>query len=154
MQRTFIMLKPGCLNRGMLGKIVSRFEDKGLKLVGMKMMKLEDAMLQEHYSHLADKPFFPRIVEFMKKSPVVATVWEGKDSVDVVRKLCGVTNSREAAPGTIRGDFSISIQANIVHASDSVETAEAEIKGFFKDEELFNWERVDLPYLYSKDEVE
>ena len=154
MQRTFVMLKPDALNRGLVGKAIARFEDKGLKLVAMKMLRLDDEMLKVHYAHLADKPFFPKIVEFMKRSPVVASVWEGKDSVEVVRKLCGVTNAREAAPGTIRGDYSMSIQANLVHASDSEETAKAEIARFFTDAELFEWESAAEKYKYSKDEVE
>ena len=154
MQRTFVLFKPDAMNRGLVGKSVARFEDKGLKLVGMKMLRMDDEMLKVHYAHLADKPFFPGIVEFMKRSPVVATVWEGKDAVDVVRKMCGVTNAREAAPGTIRGDYAMSIQSNLVHASDSEENAKEEVARFFTDAELFDWESVAVNYKYSKDEVE
>ncbi|MCK4327854.1 MAG: nucleoside-diphosphate kinase [Candidatus Diapherotrites archaeon] len=154
MQRTFVMLKPDVMNRGLIGKVVARFEDKGLKPVGMKMLRLDDETLKVHYAHLADKPFFPGIVEFMKRSPVVATVWEGKEAIEVGRKLCGVTNAREAAPGTIRGDYSMSIQANLVHASDSEEMARQEIARFFTDSELFGWESALVAYQYSKDEVE
>lgn len=154
MQRTFIMFKPDAMNRGLIGKCVTRLEDKGLKLVGMKMLRMDDETLKVHYAHLADKPFFPGIVEFMKRSPVVATVWEGKEAVDVVRKICGVTNAREAAPGTIRGDYAMSIQANLVHASDSAEAAKEEIARFFTGAELFEWESAVANYKYSKDEVE
>lgn len=153
MQHTFVMFKPDALNRGLVGELVNRFERKGLKLIGMKMIRFDDALVKEHYAHLADKPFFPGIVEYIKRSPVVVSVWEGKESVEVVRKICGVTNGRDADAGTIRGDYSMSIQSNLVHASDSVENAEEEVKRFFKDEELFNWERSDFNYLYSKDEV-
>ncbi len=153
MERTFVMLKPDCLNRAMLGKVISRLEEKGLKLIGMKMLRFNDAIAKEHYAHLASKPFFPSIVEFMKRSPVVATAWEGKDAVEVVRKAVGATNGREAPPGTIRGDYSMSVQANLIHASDSKETAKKEIGRFFKDEELFEWEPAAISYTYSASEV-
>ena len=153
MERTFVMLKPDCLNRAMLGKVISRLENKGLKLVAMKMVRFDDALAREHYAHLADKPFFPTIAEFMKKSPVVATVWEGKDAISVVRKLVGATNGRDALPGTIRGDYSMSVQANLVHASDSPETASKEIERFFGNNELFEWEPAEFGYTYSKGEV-
>jgi len=153
MERTFVMLKPDCLNRAMLGKVIGRLEDKGLKLIGMKMMYFDDALAKEHYAHLAGRPFFPSIVEFMKRSPVVATVWEGKDAISTVRKLVGATNGREALPGTIRGDYSMSVQANLVHASDSTEAAAREISRFFGKDELFNWNPSCLGYTYSKEEV-
>jgi len=146
------MLKPDAVSRGILGKIVSRLEDKGLVLAGCKMMRLDDAILDKHYSHLKDKPFFAGIKSFMKSGPVIAMVWQGKEAVNVVRSLCGVTNSREAAPGTIRGDYALSIQCNVIHASDSVETAEREIPMYFSNNELFDYKRADNEFLYSSDE--
>ncbi len=152
MEQTFVLLKPDAVQRGLLGKIVSRLEEKGLQLVGMKMIYLDDALLDEHYAHLKDKPFFPGIKTFMKSGPCIASVWQGKEAVDVVRQLCGVTNSRKALPGTIRGDLGVSMQANLIHASDSVETAKVEVKRFFKKDELFHYSKVLDPFLYSKDE--
>lgn len=152
MEQTFVLLKPDAVQRGLLGAVMSRLEGKGLQLVGVKMMQLDDALLEQHYAHLKDKPFFPGIVSFMKSAPVVACVWQGKDAVEVVRQLCGVTNSRKAAPGTIRGDFSMSMQANLIHASDSPETAKAEVRRFFKKDELFHFHSALDPFVYSKDE--
>ncbi|MFL5734735.1 MAG: nucleoside-diphosphate kinase [Chloroflexia bacterium] len=152
MERTLVLLKPDALQRGLIGEITSRFERKGLKLVGMKMMKLDDALLDEHYSHLSHLPFFGDIKRFMMLAPVIAVCWEGVDCVETVRRLCGVTKSREAAPGTIRGDLGMSIQANLVHASDSLETAGKEVPRFFKDEELFDYDWTLLPYLYTRQE--
>lgn len=153
-EQTLVIVKPDALNRGLLGEIVTRFERKGLKIAAMKMIQLNDDLLAEHYSHLADKPFFPRIASFMKSCPVVVMVLEGLEVVNSVRFITGETMGRKADAGTIRGDFSMSIQANIVHASDSVENAVSEIKRFFKDEELFIWERTDLEMLYAEDERE
>jgi nucleoside-diphosphate kinase len=152
MERTLVLLKPDALQRGLIGEILSRFEKKGLKLIGLKMMNLQDALLDEHYSHLNHLPFFGDIKRFMMLSPVVAVCLEGVDCVEAVRKLCGVTKAREAAPGTIRGDFGMSIQANLVHASDSLETALKEVPRFFKDEELFEYNWQILPFLYTKQE--
>lgn len=152
MEQTFVLLKPDAVQRGLLGKITSRLEDKGLQLVGMKMIQLDDAVLDVHYAHLKDKPFFAGIKTFMKSAPCIGSVWQGKEAVEVVRLLCGVTNSRKAAPGTIRGDFSVSMQANLIHASDSLETAKLEVKRFFKKEELFHYQKAVDAFLYSKDE--
>lgn len=153
-ERTLIIIKPDALNRSLVGEIITRFERKGLKIVAMKMLRLDDKILAEHYSHLADKPFFPRIANFMKKWPVIAMAVEGLEAVDSVRLLAGETLGRKADAGTIRGDFSMSIQANVVHASDSVENAEKEVARFFKPEELHAWERIDLEVLYAEDERE
>ncbi len=131
MERTLVLIKPDALSRGLVGEITTRFERKGLLLVGCKMMTLDEAVLAEHYAHLVDKPFYPRIAEFMSGLPVVAQCWEGVDAVRVVREMTGVTNSREAAPGTIRGDLGIEIQENLVHGSDSAESAERELALFF-----------------------
>ena len=116
------------------------------------MIQLDAALLREHYSHLADKPFFPTIAEFMSRTPVLALCLEGLEAVEVCRKLCGVTNSRKAEPGTIRGDLGMSMQANLVHASDSVQTARAEVARFFKDGELFDYEPALIAYQYASDE--
>jgi len=153
-EKTLIIIKPDALNRSLVGEIINRFEKKGLKISGMKMMRLTDELLDEHYHHLADKPFFPRIKEFMKQCPVIVMVLEGLEAVESVRLISGETLGRKADAGTIRGDFSMSVQANIVHASDSVENAQKEVKRFFKDEELFEWERKDLEVIYAEDERE
>ena len=153
MERTLILIKPDAIQRGLAGAVLSRFESKGLQLVGVKMMQLTDELLREHYAHIADKPFFPGIANFMKSSPVIAVCVEGLDCVDTVRRLCGVTKAREAEVGTIRGDFAMSIQTNIVHASDSLENAKAEVKRFFKEEELFDYNMVLATNVYSTDEL-
>ncbi|MEA5128606.1 MAG: nucleoside-diphosphate kinase [Proteiniphilum sp.] len=153
MEITLVILKPSAVQRGIMGKIISRFEKKGIQIVGMKMVELTDEILNEHYSHLAEKSFFGRIKEAMRVSPVVVMALKGKDVINVVRKLAGVTNGREAQPGTIRGDFSMSVQENIVHASDSPETAQAELKRFFSEDEIFNYSHYLIPYLYANDEI-
>lgn len=153
-EKTLIIIKPDALNRSLVGEIITRFERKGLKMVGMKMIRLDDQILTEHYSHLADKPFFPRIAKFMKGWPVIVMVLEGLEAVNSVRLITGETMGRRADAGTIRGDFSMSIQANIVHASDSVENAVVEVARFFKAEELHDWERMDLAVIYAEDEME
>jgi nucleoside-diphosphate kinase len=153
-EKTLIIIKPDALNRSLVGEIISRFERKGLKIVGMKMIQLNDDILKEHYAHLTDKPFFPRIAAFMKRWPVIVMVLEGLEAVESVRLITGDTLGRKADAGTIRGDFSMSVQANVVHASDSVENAEKEIKRFFTEDELYNWERIDLEVLYAEDERE
>jgi len=151
-ERTLILIKPDAISRGLAGTVLGRFEQKGLKIAGMKMIQLSDALLREHYSHLADKPFFPTIAEFMGRTPVIALCLEGKEAVEVCRSLCGVTNSRKAAPGTIRGDLGMSMQCNLVHASDSPETAAAEVARFFRPEELFAYDPALINYLYASDE--
>src|SRR5688572_25755322 len=142
MEKTVILAKPDALQRGLVGDMISRFEHKGLKLVGIKMLTVGDELLKEHYSHHADKPFFEGLKKFMKSSPMVAMVWEGVEAVETVRLMVGETNSRRADPGTIRGDFSMSGAANnIVHASDSAAAAKAEIKRFFGDGEVFDYDK-------------
>ncbi|MDD4351376.1 MAG: nucleoside-diphosphate kinase [Candidatus Gracilibacteria bacterium] len=154
MERTLVLLKPDAIQRGLIGEIVGRFEKKGLKLVGMRMMRLDDVLLKEHYSHLADKPFFPMSLNFMMSSPVIAMCWEGLGAVNAVRILCGTTNAREADAGSIRGDLAMSIQCNVVHASDSVENANIEVKRFFKKEDLFDYKKSEYLHVYSEDERE
>ena len=151
-EKTLVLLKPCTLQLGLVGEVIKRFEQKGFHLCGMKMMQLDDAVLSEHYAHLASKPFFQRVKDSMMAAPVIAMCWEGVDAVEAVRKLTGVTNGRKAEPGTIRGDFSMSFQENIVHASDSPETAKVEIDRFFKPEEIFTWKQAYFDFLYANDE--
>ncbi len=153
MQRTFVMFKPDAMQRSLAGEFISCFEQKGLVLIAAKMLQLDDKALEVHYAQYKDKPFFARIKHFMKASPVLATVWEGMDAVKVVRDLVGQTNGRNAAPGTIRGDYSISQMCNLIHAADSVETAEAEINRFFKKSELFSWQKCSVDFVYSPEEL-
>lgn len=153
MERTLILIKPDAIVRGLAGSIITRFEQKGLKIAGIKFLKLTDALLNEHYSHLADKPFFGGTKRFMQSTPVIAICLEGLDCVDTARRLCGITKAREAAPGTIRGDWAMSIQSNLVHASDSIETARAEVPRFFADDELFEYESSLTNSIYSEDEL-
>lgn len=153
MEKTLVLLKPSCVQRQLIGEVVKRFERRGLRIAGMKMMQLDDAILREHYAHLADKPFFPTLADSMKASPVVAMALEGIDAVQVVRTMTGATNGRAAMPGTIRGDFSMSNQQNIVHASDSPENAEIELKRFFRDEEIFDYTSGAHIYVYGADEA-
>jgi nucleoside-diphosphate kinase len=151
-ERTLVLIKPDAVQRGLIGDILNRFERKGLKVVGLKLMELSDEILDDHYSHLSDKPFFPRIKSFMRSTPVIAICLEGFEVVDTVRTLCGITNSREAASGTIRGDLGMSIQCNLVHASDSIETAEVEVPRFFAADELTDYESVTDTVIYASDE--
>ncbi len=153
MEQTLVILKPSALQRALVGEVIKRFEQKGLRLVGIKMIQLSDQILNEHYAHLADRPFFKRIKDSMMITPVIVTCWEGKDSVRVVRTMTGSTNSRDAVPGTIRGDLSMSLQENIVHTSDSVENAREELARFFSDDEIFDYENLLTPYLYANDEI-
>ena len=152
MERTLVLIKPDAVQRDLIGEIITKLERKGLKLVGIKMMALSDELLDEHYSHLRSSGFFAEIKTFMRSTPVVACCFEGVDCVDTIRLLCGITKAREAAPGTIRGDLALSMQANLVHASDSLKTAEVEVQRFFKPEELFEYEDALNPYIYSSRE--
>ncbi len=152
MQVTLVILKPSAIQRGILGEVVSRFEKKGLQIVGMKMLPLTDDQLEIHYSHLVGKSFYGRIKDSMQASPVIVMALKGVDVVNVVRKITGATNGRDAEPGTIRGDFSVSVQENIVHASDSVETAEIELKRFFNAEEIFDYPQLTIKSVYAGDE--
>lgn len=153
LEKTLVLLKPCTVQRSLIGEIVSIFEKKGLRIAGMKMMQLDDTILAEHYAHLVDRPFFPGLKRSMMASPVVALALEGVDAIEVVRQMAGPTNGRTALPGTIRGDYSLSGQQNIVHASDGPETAAAELKRFFKDEEIFDYALPTLRALYAEDEV-
>lgn len=152
MQTTLVILKPSAIQRGIMGEVISRFEKKGLQVVGMKMVYMSDDTVKEHYSHLIDKPFFNRIKNSMQASPIIVLALKGVDAVNVVRKITGATNGREAQPGTIRGDYSISVQENIVHASDSEETATVELNRFFNLDEIFDYEQLNIQSIYAGDE--
>lgn len=148
-----VILKPGAVIRGLAGEVISRFEKKGLQIAGLKMMRLDDAVLDEHYAHLKDKPFFPRIKASMMAAPVIVCCVEGLDAVSVVREMTGCTNCRKAPVGTIRGDFGMSMQENVVHTSDSPENAVTELARFFKEDEIFTYDNPLSPFRYSSDEM-
>jgi nucleoside-diphosphate kinase len=141
MQRTLVLLKPDTVQRSLVGTLLARFEQKGLKIVGLKMMTMDKALCDEHYAHMTSKPFYPAIVEFMVSGPIVALAIEGHDAVGVVRKMCGLTAESEWVTGTIRGDYARSIDNNLIHSSDSLETAAVEVERFFRSEELFSYGR-------------
>ena len=136
MERTLILCKPDCVSRNLVGTVLDRFERAGLSIAATKMLRLTPALLTEHYSHLADRPFFPEIVTFMQSQPVVAVILSGDNAVATVRELLGPTDSRKAPKGTLRGDFGTGSMENIAHASDSVENAELEVKRFFRADEI------------------
>ena len=150
--RTLVLIKPDALQRNLFGEIVHRFERKGLKIIGMKMVRLDDVLLKKHYGKYADKPFFGNLSKFMSSAPVIAMVLSGIKAVSTVRFIVGSTKGYEADVGTIRGDFSLSMQANLVHASDPAEDPEAEINRFFNPEELFDYKKIDFEFIYSEDE--
>lgn len=151
-ERTVVIVKPDAMHRSLLGEILHRFERKGLKVVGLKMLALSDTLLDEHYAHHKDKAFFADLKRFMQSSPVAVLALEGLNAVAVVRELAGPTAGYNAPAGSIRGDFSISTSSNIVHASDSLETAQIELKRFFDGGELFDYTRVSDDVLYGSDE--
>lgn len=131
-EKTYIMLKPDCIKRGLMGEVISRIEKKGYKVINAKMLRLDEIVLREHYAHIVDKPFFPEIVEYMTSGPVLAMIVEGESAVKGMRILMGPTKFEEAAAGTIRGDFAFCTTENLIHGSDSAENAEIEINRFFK----------------------
>lgn len=130
-ERTYIMLKPDCIKRGLMGEVISRIEKKGYRITNAKMLNLDEKILREHYAHIADKPFFPGIVSYMTSGPVLAMIVEGENAVKGMRILMGATKFEEATAGTIRGDYAFCTSENIIHGSDSVENAEIEINRFF-----------------------
>ena len=152
MEKTLVIIKPSAIRRDLIGEIIHRFEMKGLQLCGIKMMQLDDTILNEHYAHLTERPFFQRIKDSMMKTPVIVSVWKSIDCVQVAREMAGCTNGREAARGTIRGDYSVSIQENIVHTSDTVENAKIEIIRFFKEDEIYEFNQLNSSVLYACDE--
>ena len=139
--------------RGLVGEVTKRFEQKGLRLAGMKMCQLTDDQMSEHYAQHAGKPFFQQLKDAMTVTPVIVCCYEGVDAVEVVRQMAGATNGRKSAPGTIRGDFSMSFQENIVHTSDSKENAAIELKRFFNDNEIFDYNMPTMSFLYAADEL-
>ncbi len=153
MEKSVVLIKPDGVQRGLVGEITHRFERKGLKLVGLKMISLNDAILDEWYVHHKDKPFFGGLKSYMKSYPVVAMLWEGKDVVAAIRKMIGITKARDAEPGTIRGDFAMSQQYNLIHASENVENAQKELGLIFSKEEIFEWDKKDLQNVYIEDEL-
>ena len=153
MEKTLVIIKPGAIQRELIGQVINRFERKGLQLCGIKMIQLTDEILNEHYAHLAQKPFFKRIKDGMMMTTVIVCCWKGIDAVHIVHQMAGKTNGREAVQGTIRGDFSISVQENIVHTSDSVENAAEELKRFFNEDEIFDFKQNNLGFLYANDEL-
>ena len=138
-ERSLILLKPDCVKNKHCGEVLDRFEKEGLTIRGTKMMRLSDEILSEHYSHVADKPFFPNIVEFMQSAPVIAAILEGDDAIARVRGMLGPTNSKEAEAGTIRGDYGEDMMINVCHASDSPENGEIEVNRFFDESEIFDY---------------
>jgi nucleoside-diphosphate kinase len=151
-EQTLVLIKPDAMQRGLVGQIIARFEQKGLKLVAIKMMSLDEAVLREHYAHIADKPFFPGVSEFMQSTPVVAMVWQGLEVVEAVRKITGITKAREAEAGSIRGDFAMSVSCNVIHASDGVDAAQVEVKRFFNADEVFTYDKSEYLHVYGSDE--
>ena len=139
MERTFIAIKPDGVQRGLVGQIISRFETKGFTLVGLKIMKVTKELAEKHYDVHKERPFFSSLIEFIKSGPLVAMVWEGEGVVASARKIIGATNPLTAEPGTIRGDYGISVGRNLIHGSDAIETAQTEINLWFKEEELVSW---------------
>lgn len=138
-EQTFIMVKPDGVERGLVGRIMCRFEDKGLSLVAAKFCHAEEATLEQHYGHLASKPFFPSLVNYMTSAPVFQMVWKGRGAVEAGRAILGETDPLASSPGTVRGDFGLDIGKNLCHGSDSVEAAKKEISMWFKDQELVQW---------------
>lgn len=153
MERTFVIIKPCSVQRGIVGEIITRFERKGLKIVALKMYRFSKEKCAEHYQHLVDKPFYPIIEKSMMAAPALLLCLEGIDAVAVVREMTGSTNGRKAAPGTLRGDFCMSHQENVVHASDSLENAAKELARFFTEEDYFEYTQANFPYLYAEDEL-
>lgn len=154
MERTLVIAKPDAVQRGLVGEIVRRLENKGLKLIGIKMIELEDALLRSHYKEHLDKPFYKDLEKFMKSSPVVVMAWEGFQCTSAVRLIVGSTNPREADAGTIRGDLAMGSGRNIVHASDSKESGDREITNFFGKDELLQYDKTEYQHIYEEFEKE
>jgi nucleoside-diphosphate kinase len=149
MERTLVIAKPDAVQRALVGEIIKRLEAKGLKLIGMKMASLDEAILRIHYEEHVEKGFYKGLEDFMKSSPVVLMAWEGFECIDSVRAIVGATNPREAAPGSIRGDFAIGVGRNLIHASDSKDSGEREVVIFFDTKELFDYDKSEYMHLYE-----
>ncbi len=150
-ERTFVMVKPDGVQRGLVGDIISRFEDRGLKLVGAKLMQIDQDLAEDHYGEHEDKPFFDDLVDFITSGPVMAMAVEGQDAVSQVRTMMGETDPAESAPGTIRGDFGLALARNVIHGCDDEDPGAngRDIDLFFDEEELVEWERIDETWLYE-----
>lgn len=149
MERTFLAIKPDGVQRKLIGEIIRRFEAKGFTLVGLKLMSVSRELAETHYGVHKERPFFPGLVNFITSGPVVGMVWEGKGVIASARKIIGATNPLNAEPGTLRGDFGVDVGRNIIHGSDAPETAEQEIKLWFKPEELVSWEPCSTTWIYE-----
>jgi nucleoside-diphosphate kinase len=149
MERTFIMIKPDGVQRNLVGEVIRRFETKGFKLVGLKFLSVSKELAEKHYGVHKERPFFAGLVQFITSSPVVAMVWEGDGVVASARNLIGATNPLTSPPGTIRGDFGVSVGRNLIHGSDAIETAQYEIALWFTPEELVSWEPTITPWIYE-----
>jgi nucleoside-diphosphate kinase len=147
MERTLVLVKPDGVQRGMVGEVISRLERRGIKLVALKMMLVDEALAHRHYGEHEGKPFFPGLVDFITSSPLVAMVWEADDAVEIVRGTMGQTNPKNAAPGTIRGDLGVNIGRNLVHGSDSPESAQREVALFFEEGEILDYNRNNDPWI-------
>uniref|UniRef100_A0A3P9KUK4 Nucleoside diphosphate kinase n=1 Tax=Oryzias latipes TaxID=8090 RepID=A0A3P9KUK4_ORYLA len=147
-ERTFIAVKPDGVQRKLVGEIVRRFEKKGFKLVGLKLVRASEDILREHYWDLRTKPFYNRLTSYMSSGPVVAMVWQGLEVVKTARKMLGETNPAESLPGTIRGDFCVEVGKNVIHGSDSVESAQREISLWFSPNELHRWKSSSSQWIY------
>lgn len=150
MEKTFVMIKPDGVQRGLIGEIISRIERKGLKIVAMKMLRISKELAKKHYAEHQGKPFFDSLISYITSGPVVAMVIEGKEAVKVVRSLVGKTNPIEASPGTIRGDYAMDVGRNVIHASDSIESANREIALFFNENEIIEYKKFDEEWIYEK----
>lgn len=148
MERTFLMVKPDGVQRNLIGEIVSRFEKKGYQLVGGKLMVISEELAQNHYGEHKERPFFGELVDFITSGPVFAMVWEGENVIATARQMMGATNPKDAAPGTIRGDFAVTVGKNVIHGSDSLESAAREIGLFFKEEELVSYSKLMNEWVY------
>ncbi|MEL6222110.1 MAG: nucleoside-diphosphate kinase [Cyanobacteria bacterium J06627_8] len=149
MERTFIAIKPDGVQRGLVGEIIQRFEKKGFTLVGLKAMKVSRELAETHYGEHKERPFFPGLVDFITSGPVVAMVWEGEGVIASARKMIGATKPLESNPGTIRGDYGVTVGRNIIHGSDAPDTAEREIKLWFRDDELTSWDPTLTTWIYE-----
>lgn len=148
MERTFLMVKPDGVQRNLIGEIVAKFEKKGFQLVGAKLMQISNELAEEHYGEHKERPFFGELVDFITSGPVFAMVWEGENVIATARKMMGATNPQEAAPGTVRGDYGVTVGKNVIHGSDSPESAEREINLFFKQEELVDYKKDSNNWIY------
>ena len=154
MERTLIIAKPDAVQRGLVGEIIGRLERKGLKLIGLKMLSLDEPILRKHYAEHLEKPFYDGLEMFMKSSPVVVMAWEGFECVDSIRTLVGSTNPRSADAGTIRGDFAMGTGRNLIHASDSKQSGEREVSIFFEADEIFSYDKSEYSHIYEDFERE